>query len=67
VRLSALDNDKRIDKLNKCLRPGSFATTKDDYILCKYINDDPAERGGGKEAYFEKGTAKGIFFNQAEY
>jgi hypothetical protein len=102
VRLSAFNDDKRIDKINKCLRPGSFTTTEDDYIVCKYIEDDPVERyalpnndeikfafyiqpvksdtlqrgrvqpangrrGGGKEAYFEKGTAKGTFLKQMEY
>jgi hypothetical protein len=102
VRLSAFDNDRRIDKENKCLRPGSFTTTYDDYFACKYANDDPVERyalpnndeikyafyiqpvksdtlqrgrvqpangkrGGGKEAYFEKGTAKGTFLKQTEY
>jgi hypothetical protein len=102
VRLSAFNNDRRIDKENKCLRPGSFTTTEDDYFVCKYINDDPVERyalpnndeikfafyiqpiksdtlqrgrvqpangkrGGGKEAYFEKGTAKGTFLKQTEY
>lgn len=44
VRLSAFDDDKRIDKVNKCLRPGSFTTTGDDYIVCKYMDDDPVER-----------------------
>jgi hypothetical protein len=102
VRLSAFDNDRRVDKENKCLRPGSFTTTHDDYFACKYSKDDPIERyalpnndeiiwafyikpdksdtlqlgtvqpangkrGGGKEAYFEKGTAKGTFFKQTEY
>lgn len=102
VRLSAFDDDKRIDKINNCLRSGSFTTTEDDYIICKYIEDDPVERyalpnndeikfafyiqpvksdtlqrgrvqpangkrGGGKEAYFEKGTAKGTFLKQTEY
>jgi hypothetical protein len=102
VRLSAFENDKRIDKENRCLRPGSFTTTFDDYFACKYSNDDPVARyalpnndeikwafhikpvrtdtlqrgtvqpangkkGGGKEAYFEKGTAKGTFLKQTEY
>jgi hypothetical protein len=102
VRLSAFDDDKRIDKINKCLRPGSFTTTEDDYIVCKYMDDDPIERyalpnndeikfafyiqpiksdtlqrgrvqpangkrGGGKEAYFANGTAKGTFKNQTPY
>ena len=44
VRLSAFDNDRRIDKINKCLRPGSFTTTMEDYLKCKATNDDPVER-----------------------
>lgn len=44
VRLSAFDNDRRIDKINKCLRAGSFTTTMDDYVKCKTTNDDPVER-----------------------
>jgi len=44
VRLSAFDDDKRIDKVNKSLRPGSFTTTEDDYVVCKFMNDDPVER-----------------------
>jgi len=44
VRLSAFDDDNRIDKVNNCLRPGSFTTTQFDYILCKYTDDDPVER-----------------------
>jgi hypothetical protein len=44
VRLSAFDDDKRVDKVNKCLRPGSYTTTMDDYLKCKVTNDDPVER-----------------------
>src|SRR4051812_24548624 len=44
VRLSAFDDDKRIDKTNKCLRAGSYTTTMDDYSKCKAGNDDPIER-----------------------
>lgn len=44
VRLSAFDDDKRIDKINKCLRPGSFTTTEDDYMVCKYMDENPVER-----------------------
>lgn len=44
VRLSAFDDDKRIDKINKCLRPGSFTTTMDDYLKCQASNDNPNER-----------------------
>jgi hypothetical protein len=102
VRLSAFDDDKRVDKINKCLRPGSYTTTMDDYLICKTSNDDPVERyalpgnekvkfafhiqpkktdtlqrgtvqpandkrGGGKEAYFAKGTAIGTFLKQTDY
>ena len=102
VRLSAFEDDKRIDKINKCLRPGSYTTTLVDYETCRSINDDPIERyalpnndtinfvfyiqpvktdtlqrgivqpangkrGGGKEAYFEKGTANGTFIKQTPY
>lgn len=44
VRLSAYEDDKRIDKKNNRLLPGSYATTKADYE--KYVNDkdDPVER-----------------------
>ena len=44
VRLSAFDDDKRVDKVNKCLRPGSYTTTMDDYLKCKVTNADPVER-----------------------
>jgi len=102
VRLSAFDNDRRVDNENRCLRPGSFTTTHDDYFACKNSEDDPVERyalpsndeikfafyvqpvksdtlqrgrvqpangkrGGGKEAYFENGTAKGTFLKQTPY
>lgn len=102
VRLSAFDDDKRMDKVNKCLRPGSYTTTMDDYLKCKSNNDDPVERyallsddkiqfafyiqpkksntlqrgivqpvngkrGGGKEAYFHKGTSNDTFLKQTPY
>jgi len=102
VRLSAFADDKRIDKVNRCLRPGSFTTTFGDYSQCVSIDDDPVERyalpnndevkfafyiqplindilqrgrvqpaylkrGGGKEVYFAKGTAKGTFKQQTPY
>ena len=102
VRLSAFDNDRRVDKINMYLRPGSYTTTMEDYIKCKTINDSPVERyalpyndeikfafhirpkrtdtlqrgsvqpaigkrGGGKEAYFAKGTATGTFIKQTSY
>ncbi len=44
VRLSAFLNDKRIDTINKCLRPGSYATTLEDYYKCKNANEDFVER-----------------------
>jgi hypothetical protein len=102
VRLSAFENDKRIDKVNNCLLPGSYTTTIDDYEICKNSNDDSIERyalpnndqikhafhilplnsdtlqrgivqpangkrGGGKEVYFENGTANGTFILQTPY
>jgi hypothetical protein len=102
VRLSAFENDRRIDKINKCLRPGSYTTTTEDYINCKKKGLDPIEyyalpnndkikyafhiqpkktdtlqrgivqpangkQGGGKEAYFAKGTAPGTFLKQTPY
>ena len=102
VRLSAFDNDRRVDKINKCLRAGSFTTTMEDYLKCKTTSDDPIERyalpsndkiqhafhiqplksdtlqrgtvqpangkrGGGKEAYFDKGTSAGTFKKQTPY
>ena len=44
VRLSAYDDDRRIDKQNNCLLPGSFTTTKKDYESCVNDKDDPVER-----------------------
>jgi hypothetical protein len=44
IRLSAFQNDKRIDAVKKCLLPGSYTTTVDDYLSCKNKNDDPVER-----------------------
>jgi len=102
VRLSAFENDRRIDKINKGLRSGSYTTTEDDYKKCKSLNDDPIQRyalptndeikfafyiqpsktdtlqrgivqpayekrGGGKEAYFAKGTAINTFRKQTPY
>ncbi|MHB1179812.1 MAG: hypothetical protein ACYCZO_15960 [Daejeonella sp.] len=102
VRLSAFDDDRRVDKVNKCLRAGSYTTTMEDYLKCKSTDVDPVEhyalptndktqfafhikpvrtdtlqrgtvqpanekRGGGKEAYFAKGTAAGTFLKQTPY
>jgi len=44
VRLSAYEDDKRIDLINKCLLDGSYTTTYDDYSNCKLYNDDPVDR-----------------------
>jgi len=44
VRLSAFNNDRRVDKINNCLLPASYTTTMDDYTKCKTSNDDPVER-----------------------
>lgn len=44
TRLSAYDDDRRIDKTNNCLLPGSFTTTKKDYEDCVNTKDDPVER-----------------------
>lgn len=44
VRLSAFENDFRIDKVNNCLLPGSFTTTASDALRCKIENANPNER-----------------------
>lgn len=44
VRLSAFENDKRIDRIKGCLLPGSYTTTNQDYKKCKEVSDDPIER-----------------------
>ena len=44
VRLSPFENDRRVDKVNKCLLAGSFTTTMEDYLICKALNDNPVER-----------------------
>jgi hypothetical protein len=44
VRLSAYEQDKRIDFVNKRLTSGSYTTTKHDYYECVSINDDPVDR-----------------------
>lgn len=44
VRLSAYEDDKRIDKKDNCILPGSFTTTKRDYEDCVKDGDDPVER-----------------------
>ncbi len=44
VRLSAFENDIRVDKVNNCLLPGSYTTTASDALRCKVEKDDPVER-----------------------
>ena len=44
VRLSAFYDDKRIDRSNKCLRPGSYTTTIDDYLTCTINKYNPIDR-----------------------
>jgi len=44
VRLSAFEDDKRIDFLNRKLKKGSYTTTETDYKSCKVHNDDPVDR-----------------------
>lgn len=44
VRLSAFEDDLRIDKEKKCLLPGSYTTTLNDYKDCKAFPDSPNER-----------------------
>lgn len=44
IRLSAYYEDKRIDRLNKCLRPGSYTTTIEDYLTCTINRYDPIDR-----------------------
>jgi hypothetical protein len=44
TRLSAYEDDFRIDSVNKKLVPGSYTTTYVDYQYCKNNNLDPVER-----------------------
>lgn len=44
VRLSAFEDDIRIDKINRRLRPGSYTTTSSDALKCKIENDNPIQR-----------------------
>lgn len=44
TRLSAYEDDYRVDTVNKKLVPGSFSTTFDDYQYCKNNNINPVER-----------------------
>lgn len=102
VRLSAYEDDKRIDFINKRLVEGTYTTTEIDYRDCLSKNDNPVDRyalpndetikwafyvrpvypdtfqkgivqpafghkGGGIEAYFEKGTSKGTYLEKRGY
>lgn len=44
VRLSAYEDDKRIDFVNRKLKEGSYTTTEQDYKECYTTNDDPVDR-----------------------
>ena len=44
VRLSAYENDRRVDFINKKLLNGTYTTTEKDYLTCKQYNDDPVDR-----------------------
>lgn len=44
VRLSAYENDRRIDLINKRLLPGTYSTTLNDYVMCYTFADDPIDR-----------------------
>lgn len=44
VRISAYENDKRIDFINRKLKSGTFTTTFKDYKDCISTNDDPNDR-----------------------
>jgi len=44
VRISAYEDDKRIDFGDKKLKPGSYTTTEKDYNECVWTNDDPIDR-----------------------
>jgi hypothetical protein len=44
VRLSAFENDKRIDFEKKCLKSGTYTTNLRDYLTCVQSNDNPIDR-----------------------
>jgi hypothetical protein len=44
VRLSAFENDIRIDFQNMRLKPQSYSTTEEDYRVCVKTADDPVDR-----------------------
>jgi hypothetical protein len=44
VRLSAYENDRRVDSVNKKLLNGTYTTTESDYDDCVLYSDDPVDR-----------------------
>jgi hypothetical protein len=44
VRISAYENDRRIDFVKKRLIEGSYTTTQLDYLDCVRLSDDPIDR-----------------------
>lgn len=44
VRLSAFEDDIRMDKTNNWLLSGSYTTTASDALKCKKENDNPVKR-----------------------
>lgn len=44
LRFSAFDDDRRVDKIHKCLYPGTFATTFSDGMYCLKVGIDPRSR-----------------------
>ncbi|MBW7854479.1 MAG: hypothetical protein H3C37_09540 [Candidatus Kapabacteria bacterium] len=44
VRLSAYEDDKRIDFQNKKLKDGTYTTTQKDYLDCVLYDGDPIDR-----------------------
>lgn len=44
VRISAYEDDKRIDFVKKKLKDGTYTTTHKDYLDCVHSSDDPVDR-----------------------
>lgn len=44
VRLSAYEDDTRVDEIRMCFRPGTYATTFEDFQTCKSTGDNPVDR-----------------------
>ena len=44
VRISAFEDDFRIDTVTRRLKSGSYTTTHRDYLFCVNSNDDPVDR-----------------------